>query len=138
MSGLFNIPARDHCALILMSELAECHASQKPSSLKQIATRMHLSQGYLEEIAGALKSAGLVKGRKGPRGGYLLAKPPKKISLHEILEAIEGPLKLVACQSKSGGCMFAGKCSSQKAWKKLQNAIHLTLKNTTLEQTLRP
>ncbi|MFA4954914.1 MAG: Rrf2 family transcriptional regulator [Patescibacteria group bacterium] len=136
MPGLFQIPARDHCALILMTELAECFRAGEPLTLQDVARRMHLSQGYLEEIAGALKAAGLIRGKTGPGGGYVLARPPKKISLHQILEAVEGPLELVACQAGRGNCLFAGKCSSQKAWGKLQNTILKTLKNTSLEQTI--
>lgn len=131
--GLFTIPARDHCALILMTELAR---AKSPLSLAEVARRMHLSQGYLEEIAGALKKSELVLGKTGPRGGYVLARPATGITLEEILAAMEGPLELVACQKGSGGCLFAGKCSSEKAWGKLQESIHKTLMNTTLDQTL--
>jgi Rrf2 family protein len=138
MSGLFRISARDHGALILMSDLAAAYKAGSFVSLQAIADRMHLSQGYLEEIAGALKKAKLIAGKQGPAGGYRLARPPSKISMEDILIAVEGPIELVECQGKSNLCPVAGKCPSKNAWGALQAAIQASLRKTTLAQTIKP
>jgi Rrf2 family protein len=136
MPGLFRISARDHGALILMSYLAARHKTGSFVSLQEIADRMHLSQGYLEEIAGALKKAKLIKGKQGPAGGYRLARSPSKISMEDILTAVEGPIELVECQGKANFCPVAGKCPSKDVWGALQKAIKKSLKETTLDMTL--
>jgi len=138
MPGLFRISARDHGALILMSDLAARHKAGSFVSLQDIADRMHLSQGYLEEIAGALKKAKLITGKQGPAGGYRLARPPSRISMEDIMVAVEGPIELVECQGKSGLCPVAGKCSSKNVWGALQAAIRSSLRQTTLAQTIKP
>jgi Rrf2 family protein len=136
MSGLFRISARDHGALILMSDLASRYKTGSFVSLQDIADRMHLSQGYLEEIAGALKKAKLITGKQGPAGGYRLARPPSKISMEDILTAVEGPIELVECQGKSSLCPVSGKCPSKNIWGALQSAIKKSLKETRLDVTL--
>jgi Rrf2 family protein len=138
MPGLFRLTARDHGALILMTELAARYKAGSFVSLQAIADRMHLSQGYLEEIAGALKQARLIAGKQGPTGGYRLARPPSKISMADILTAIEGPIELVECQGRASLCPVAGKCPSKNVWGALQTVIQTSLRKTTLAKTIKP
>jgi len=137
MSGFFRITARGHNALMLMTELAGKFKSGSFVSLQEVADRMHISQGYLEEIAGALKKSKLIIGKQGPAGGYRLARPPAEISMQDIMVAIEGPIELVECQGKNPACPVAGKCPSKIAWKVLQTAIRTSLRRTTLAQTIK-
>lgn len=136
MSGFFRITARGHNALMLMSELAGKYKSGAFMSLQEVADRLHISQGYLEEVAGALKKSKLIVGKQGPAGGYRLARTPSKISMQDIMVAIEGPIELVACQSKNPLCPVAGKCPSKNAWSVVQKAIKQSLKQTTLDKIL--
>lgn len=136
MSQLFHVSARDHGALILMTTLAEGYDSEGFVSLQDVAGRMLLSQGYLEEIAAALKKGGLIQGRQGPNGGYRLAKKPELISLEEILTALEGPVELVDCQTSHTPCPVASKCSSKNIWKVVQRNLQRTLRETTLAEAV--
>ena len=96
---------------------------------------MGLSQGFLEEVAADLKKAGLIKGRKGPGGGYCLAQPTAKITAEQILTALEGPIALAAC---SGGfCPVASSCASKSLWGFLQRDIVNSLKRTTLAEIIK-
>lgn len=128
MQGFFRIPARLHLGFILMTELAK---ALDYLTLREIAERMHVSDGYLEEIAAALKSAKLIEGRTGPKGGYRLAKDPKKISALEIVSAIEGPMELVECHG-GGKCPVEHLCSSKRLWDFLQKDVRASLKKRTL------
>jgi Rrf2 family protein len=114
---MFQISERDHVGLILMTELA--HQAEEFTSLKDIAERMKLSLGYLEEIAMTLKRANLIEGKTGPGGGYRLMKKPDEITAEKILSALAGPLMLVACQKGEGTCPAEGHCSSRSFWKKI-------------------
>lgn len=136
MSSFFHVSARDHSAVILMSELARTYDDGVYRSLQDIARTMGLSEGYLEEIASVLKRAGLIEGRQGPKGGYCLARLPQQISLEEILTALEGPVQLVDCQNKNMSCPVHEKCSSKRIWKILQETIQKTLQATTLAEML--
>lgn len=132
MYRLFRVTARDHSAVILMTELAHAYKAQTHESLRDIANRMKLSEGYLEEVAHSLKKAGLIIGRKGPHGGYRLARSPKEISLEGIMKALEGPVELVDCQVAGIVCPVASKCSSKKVWRLVQKSLCETLRKTRL------
>ncbi len=136
MPNLFHVSARDHGALILMTALAEAHATESYLSLQEIADRMRLSQGYLEEIARSLKTAGLIQGKQGPSGGYRLAKDPQAITLEAILVALEGPVELVDCQSSATGCPVSDRCVSKNVWNRLQETLQKTLREMTLAEAI--
>ena len=130
MNSLFRVSARNHAGMIMMTMLAS--AKGEFLSLQEIADCMHLSQGFLEEIAMSLKKAGLISGRKGPGGGYQLAKPAAKITAEQILVALEGPVMFVDCAS--GHCPVASACSSKSLWSFLQKDVIASLKKTNLAQ----
>ncbi len=63
----------------------------KPVSATEIAEIQAIPEKYLVHILLQLKHAGLVRSVRGAHGGYLLAKPPEKISLADVVQAIDGP-----------------------------------------------
>ena len=65
------------------------YSKESHVALAAIAERNSISPQYLEQVFAALRKAG-IKSVKGPQGGYLLAKPATKISVAEILRALEG------------------------------------------------
>jgi len=70
---------------------AMCHVAHRGyASAQTIAAQQAIPSRYLEEIIGELRKAGLVVGKRGPRGGYRLAKPPQEIAVSEILHALAG------------------------------------------------
>ena len=129
---MFNINERTHSGLILMTCLAE--QVGEFMTLKYVAQRMKLSEGYLEEVAAALRSAGLITGRTGPKGGYALTRPPEKITTEDVITALEGPIALVGCQSNGIACPVEGGCSSKRVWNALQRKIQSSLRETTLAE----
>lgn len=131
MNSLFRVSERNHCGLIFMIQLAKIGEGVYVS-VKDAARDMGMSSGYLEEIASSLKEQGLVEGRQGPGGGYRLARSSKSISAKDIVEALEGPVSLVACME--GDCPVARKCGSKKLWGFLQKSVLDTLGSTTLDE----
>ena len=66
------------------------HSQNGHVALNSIAERNDISPQYLEQVFAALRRAGIVKSIKGPQGGYLLNHPAEKITVAEILEALDG------------------------------------------------
>lgn len=64
-------------------------------SLAQIAQRQKLSLNYLEQVFGMLRRAGIVIGVKGSNGGFRLARDMDKITVRDVLEALEGEFSIV-------------------------------------------
>lgn len=71
---------------------ALCHVAHRGyASAQVIAEQQAIPSRYLEEIIGELRKAGLVIGKRGPRGGYRLAKPPEEIAVGDVLRALASP-----------------------------------------------
>ena len=75
-------------ALNGLSMLADLKQSS-PKSLSVLAKEQSISLSYLEQVFSSLKNRGLVKGVRGPGGGYVLAKDPSDITIAEVLLAID-------------------------------------------------
>lgn len=124
----------------VMVALANSEESDGPSSLAQIAEANGLPFAYLEHLAARLKKAGLVESRRGPRGGYLLAKPASEISMAEIVAALEGDIAPIECISSSGeGEVVCSReddadepCPTKLLWTRVRGSIVSTLTNMTL------
>ena len=68
-----------------------------PTTLPSISERQGISVGYLEQLMVPLKKEGLIRSVRGAQGGYLLAREPEKITVGDIIRALEGPIAPVAC-----------------------------------------
>lgn len=108
-----------------------------PVQIKDISRRQEISPRYLEQIFQSLKKAGLLKSRRGPQGGYYLARSPELITIREILEAAEGDVLLVDClderKGKKSPCKFDGGCVTQTVWSEAAERLNGYLSETTLK-----
>lgn len=125
--------SRTTYGLLVMTELARNYG-QKPVSLSKIASSFNLPLPYLEQLVINLRKARLVLAKRGKEGGYLLARRPDLVSITEILEALEGPIQMVSCQS-NGGCLSTS-CSMCSFWLDFQRKVHRDLRETTLSDLL--
>ncbi|MDD6208384.1 MAG: Rrf2 family transcriptional regulator, partial [Clostridiales bacterium] len=66
------------------------HSKNERVALNSIAERNNISPQYLEQVFGSLRRAGILKSMKGSQGGYLLNDSPEKITVSEVIEALEG------------------------------------------------
>ena len=103
------------------------HTTGQPIQLKDIAERQRISLSYLEHLVIPLISAGIIKSVRGARGGIMLAKPPEKISLKQILEILEGPLAPTDCLKDDRSCPRSGICATQDVWGEMQRAMEKVL-----------
>ncbi len=136
MSNLFKVPLKVHHGLLLVTHLAERFDVGTPTTLEEVADKEQISQGFLEEIAALLRSGGIIEGRRGPSGGYLLVKNPAHLTVADVIAAIDGPLALVDCLDGNVGCMMAEKCTSRGVWAKVQKQITSTLTGMTISDVI--
>jgi Rrf2 family protein len=94
----------------------------KFSSTRTIAENTGISDGYLEQLFIPLRKAGIIRGIRGPLGGYLPGKSLEKISVGDILRAVEGSLEPVDCLN-SRICPIEARCRSQHTWRELYQEI---------------
>ncbi|HRZ17439.1 MAG TPA: Rrf2 family transcriptional regulator, partial [Candidatus Hydrogenedentes bacterium] len=87
-----NISARCEYACRAMAELALHHGDGAVITVQELANRRHIPEKYLVHILLQLKRAGLVASVRGAQGGYSLSESPDRITLLQIVAAIDGPV----------------------------------------------
>jgi Rrf2 family protein len=108
-----------------------------PAQIKDISRRQDISPRYLEQIFQSFKKAGILKSKRGPQGGYYLARKPEQINVREILEAAEGDTLLVECagekKRKKGDCTLDGSCVTQTVWREAGDRLNEYFSQLTLK-----
>ena len=103
------------------------HGGGQPTQIKDIAKRQRISQRYLEQIFNKLLKGGLLKSRRGPRGGYLLARDASEISVGDIITAAQGPIVPVQCLVPESGrkkdCELLPNCITHHVWRETQRLL---------------
>lgn len=107
---------------------------------KVLADRQNIPLGFLEMILLSLKNAGLIGSRRGMNGGVFLIKPPREVTLGQIIRILDGPLAPIACVSQTAyqkcvDCPHAGTatCPIQRIMLDVRNAIASVLDFYSLE-----
>ena len=106
------------------------------TSIADIARKEAISVAYLEQLLNKLRHRGLVSSVRGPKGGYMLTKSAHRITVGDIVKALEGNIYPVHCVSakKMPGkaCKMATSCVPKLVWMKLAKAINDCLGSITL------
>ncbi|MGN0641293.1 MAG: Rrf2 family transcriptional regulator [Oscillospiraceae bacterium] len=84
-----RILTKIECGLVIIADIAINSEDGSAVNLYEIAERRAISVKYLEQIVTRLRQSSLVKSIKGPHGGYILSRSPEKITVKEILDAID-------------------------------------------------
>jgi Rrf2 family protein len=130
----------------VMAHLARRNG-EEPISLGSIADAEGLPLAYLEHLVQRLRKAELVESRRGAHGGYSLARPAGRITMAEIVEALEGEIAPIECISAAPDgslvCVREGEpghdpCPTKLLWTRVQGSIVRTLKEMTLADLARP
>lgn len=82
-----KLSTKGHCAITAMLQMA-LPGNDAPISLVKLSKCQEVSLSYLEQILAQLRQQGLVKGTRGPGGGYTLAKSAHDISVGQVIEAV--------------------------------------------------
>jgi Rrf2 family transcriptional regulator, iron-sulfur cluster assembly transcription factor len=131
-----RLSTKSRYGLRFMLDLA-LNAKSRPVSLKEVALRQRISLKYLEKLIRTLKAAGLIKSRRGVRGGHFLARDPKHISVGEIVRVLEEISAITACsESPDYECEFCEEpddCLAQMVWRNASEAMFAYLDRVTLD-----
>jgi len=130
-----KLSKRGEYGLRALQDLA-IHHGDGPMSNKDLAERNRIPARFLEQIMLTLKHSRIVHSRKGPRGGYYLARPPQEITLAEVVRTLDGPLAPVSCVSEVAyepcGCPDMEACGLRRVMKEVRDTVTEMMENTTL------
>ncbi len=130
-----NISTKGRYAVRAMLDLA-LQSTGEPVMIKDISRRQEISDLYLEQLFGRLKTAGLIRSIRGPKGGFVLTKSPSQIRLCDIIHAMEGSTAPVDCVDNSVNCARAGNCTARSVWVEVKKVMDEVLGSTTLQDLI--
>lgn len=104
--------------------------------LKDIAKRQKVSIKYLENIFASLRKANIVKGLRGARGGYSLARPAEDITIYDIVLAMQGFISPMGCIEEACSCQDHPNCVARGIWADVTDAITVALKRHNLHDLI--
>lgn len=130
-----NISTKTRYGFRLMIYLGMNEAGNEPIQLGEIAEKEDISLKYLEKIVQMLKRGGWVSVKRGPKGGYKLAKESRFITLLDIFETLEGSCSVIDCLDNED-CTRVDQCSTTEIWTGLSEVIRDYFKGKTLEDVV--
>ena len=107
----------------------------------EIATAENIPKKFLDAILGDLRSAGIVHAKKGPGGGYMLARAPSEIKIGHAIRTLDGPLAPIACASRTAyqpceDCDNVKACAVRLTMIKVRDAMAEILDRLTVADML--
>jgi Rrf2 family cysteine metabolism transcriptional repressor len=127
-----KISTKGEYGIRAMLELAHRYGEGYVQS-SEIARVREIPENYLYQLLITLRKAGLIRSRRGPQGGHMLARSPERISLAETVIALEGPVTPVACvQHDIDECPFGEACAVRDVWKLIADSTLHILQTTTI------
>ena len=104
-----------------------------PVSLFDISESQNIELSYLEQIFRKLRIAGIVKSTRGRNGGYMFAKDPSRITIKEIMNAVEEDMDATSCNGLST-CRDGKKCNTHNLWQELNQVVDNYLSKITINK----
>lgn len=121
MRGMIYLAKRPVGTICLVSEVAEAQG---------------VPESYLAKIFQDLSRSGLVISHRGAKGGFALARDPEKVTLRQVIEAVEGPIALSPCLDDRVGCELSAICEVHLTLAEAQSRLLEVLNGATLQSVL--
>lgn len=119
---MFAITTKTKYGLLAVMELAE-HYGRELVQIKDMVKRRNIPKNYLEQILNRLTKTGIIASVRGNKGGYVLGRPPSQITLLELMDALEGEMRL----SEAASDLNAVKSVFHGVEEKVRKELSITL-----------
>lgn len=126
-----KLSTKGRYAVTAMLDLA-LHDAQGPVTLAEISDCQKISLSYLEQLFAKLRKSGLVRGVRGPGGGYRLARSAGRISIGQIISAVDEKVDVTRCHGKEN-CQGGEQCLTHELWADLSEQLYLFLDGISLK-----
>jgi FeS assembly SUF system regulator len=118
-------------AVVLATHLASV---DRPHAARDLALHTQIPEPTASKVLKKLARAGVVSSQRGVKGGYALARPARRIGIHEVIEAIEGPIAVTECSDESAdsSCEYETRCEVRANWQRINQAVQSALAQISL------
>jgi FeS assembly SUF system regulator len=123
-------------ATVLMSAIAA--EPERVHNGHDLAVRTHVPTPTVAKLLKILARGGLLESLRGAYGGYRLTRVPDKISVADVIRALEGPIAVTECSTHGSGCGIESTCATRANWRVINTAIRQALEAVTLAQMAAP
>lgn len=131
---MFRMTKMTDYAIVLMTECAR-HADRAIHTARDLAKESQVPLPTVGKILKLLAKKGLLHSHRGVKGGYSLSRRPAKITVADIIIAMEGPIALTECISDvPGKCELERKCPVHSNWQRINEAVRGALDTITLDE----
>jgi Rrf2 family iron-sulfur cluster assembly transcriptional regulator len=112
--------------------LLELSSTQQRLKAAELADRLDTSAGFLAQAMTPLVNRGWVRSDPGPTGGYTAVVEPGRVSVLEVIEAVEGPTETKRCVLEDRACSAGGNCALHVPWSRARSQFLAELSSTSL------
>lgn len=124
-------------AVVLATHLATV---DRPHAARDLALHSQIPEPTASKVLKKLARAGVVTSHRGAKGGYALARPPHRIGIDQVIEAIEGPIAVTECSDDTAesSCEYETNCGVRANWQRINMAVQGALSQITLADMAAP
>ncbi|MFH1531852.1 MAG: Rrf2 family transcriptional regulator [Pseudomonadota bacterium] len=126
-----RLSTKTRYGLRAMVDLAT-HDGQGPILIESIARRQEVSRKYLDAIFGRLREAGLLRSQRGAKGGVMLGRKADLITVADVVRALEGPIRLVDCETGGKPCRRKEICVTHDLWIDIAELMEKKMEGVTV------
>jgi Rrf2 family protein len=101
-------------------------------SLSELAKAADAPESFLSKVLQALVRAGLIESRRGQTGGFSITHSGTNATIREVIEAVDGPVRLNHCLLESRPCHRKSWCPAHPVWARAQAAMFAVLEAATI------
>ena len=127
-----KISAKARYGLRIMLDIS-VNGRTGPRTIKDIAGSQDISLKFISRLVVELRNAGFIKSVRGTRGGLKLARAPQRITLLDIVEAMDGPVSLLECLGNHETCPRYPECVAKDIWGEIDEGFKALLASFTLQ-----
>jgi FeS assembly SUF system regulator len=119
-------------AIVLLAHLAR---DERTLTAQALSARSRVPLPTVSKLCKELSRAGLLQSHRGRHGGYSLTRSPERISVAEVVEALEGPIALTECGSPGAEpCSIEPSCIAKGTWDPVSRAVQTALRALPLSE----
>ena len=130
---MLRLSKKTDYALMALKDLVSSDR-ETSCSAREIAARYDIPVELMAKVLQRLARRGLLESRQGTRGGYQLSRPASRISVADVIQAIDGPVLVTACSDEDETCDQYSKCNVRDPLWRLKDRIVQSLASFTLQE----
>jgi len=120
-------------AILILAEMALHNRNTRLSS-REIAANRSIPVNLVSQLLPVLRKSGWISGTRGPKGGIVLVVDPAKLSLHQVIEAVDGKTIITRCLTENLPCSAKKHCPLRTVWQEAQKSMTAKLSQVTIKE----